>query len=193
MKRSGVTWLTRGSNALRAVVALALSCLVPAPVSALDASLESVVKATFLHRFPSFVDWPEGHFTQPGEALILCIAGRDPFGDVIDQAVEGERATGRMIELRRMDVARRGTGCDVMFIGDAPQQSVARSLRLISGERILTVTDQSVAPARGIIHFEIVDDRVRFHIDEARASREGFGISSRLLGLALTVRRREAG
>lgn len=193
MQRTGRTLPGRWTHALRGVAALALSCLTAAPAAAQDAPLETVVKATFLYRFASFVEWPQGHFSQPGEALIMCIAGHDPFGDVLDRAIEGERSTGRIIELRRFDVAGRGTGCDVMFVGPSQTQSVARSLRLIRGERILTVTDAELSAARGMIHFEIVDGRVRFHIDEDRAASEGIAVNSRLLGLALTVRRREAG
>ena len=69
---------------------------------------------------------------------------------------------------------------------------MARALDLIEGEPVLTVTDEAISATRGIIHFEIAENRVRFHIDEAQASREGLSLNSRLLGLALTVRRREA-
>ena len=175
---------------------LAVACFVApasAPASTLDEALETVVKATFIHRFASFISWPEGHFHSPGQSLILCVAGRDPFGDVLDQAVTGERAAGRIIEVRRFDRARRGTQCDIMYIGEAQGQTVSRSLQLLAGEPVLTITDQSASPVRGVIHFETVGNRVRFHIDENRASRAGLTGNSRLLSLALSVRRREAG
>ena len=46
----------------------------------------------------------------------------------------------------------------------------------------------NVSSDRGMIHFAISDDRVRFHIDLQAASRSGLSISSRLLNLALSVR-----
>lgn len=180
--RAALTWLG---------AALTLA-MVSAPARAQYDSLETVVKATFLHRFASFTEWPDGYFDQPGQPLVLCIAGYDPFGQVLDEAVDGELAAGRLIDLRRFDRVERGTGCHVIFVSAGPGQTVARGLELLQGEPVLTVTDDAISSARGMIHFEIAENRVRFHIDEAQASREGLAISSRLLGLALTVRRREA-
>jgi hypothetical protein len=58
---------------------------------------------------------------------------------------------------------------------------------------VLTVTDASTdGRVRGMIHFVVVDNRVRFHIDQVRASESGLAISSRLLALALSVRRKAA-
>ena len=42
--------------------------------------------------------------------------------------------------------------------------------------------------ARGMVHFAIVDGRVGFHVDAVSAARSHRSISSRLLGIALSVR-----
>jgi hypothetical protein len=56
---------------------------------------------------------------------------------------------------------------------------------------VLTVTDSSGGGgARGMIHFVVVDSHVRFHIDDARAAQSHIPIDPRLLGVALSVRRR---
>jgi hypothetical protein len=61
----------------------------------------------------------------------------------------------------------------------------------VEGTSVLTVTDAARTPnARGIIHFVVQNDRVRFHIDERAAARNGLSISSKLLSLALSVRHR---
>jgi hypothetical protein len=41
-----------------------------------------------------------------------------------------------------------------------------------------------------MIHFAVVDGRVRFHIDEAAAAARGIGISSRWLALAVDGKQR---
>jgi hypothetical protein len=65
-------------------------------------------------------------------------------------------------------------------------------LRAGYGQPILTVTDGEVdrGNVRGMVHFVIVDSRVRFYIDDARAAESHLGIDPRLLGLAVSVRRR---
>ena len=59
------------------------------------------------------------------------------------------------------------------------------------GKPVLTVTDARSSVRRGMIHFVVVQGRVRFHIDEAAAVRSGLTINSRLLALALSVRQRD--
>ena len=54
------------------------------------------------------------------------------------------------------------------------------------GSPILTVADNAASGA--IIRFVVQDNRVRFNVDAAAAAANRVTISSKLLGLALTVR-----
>jgi len=60
----------------------------------------------------------------------------------------------------------------------------------LNDKPFLTVTDASLGPERGMVHFALKDGRVRFHIDDARAAHGNLVISARLLSLAITVRQR---
>jgi hypothetical protein len=56
---------------------------------------------------------------------------------------------------------------------------------------VLTITDSARnARAKGIVHFVLRDNRVRFEIDEQAAAENGLVISSKVLGLAISVRPR---
>jgi hypothetical protein len=52
------------------------------------------------------------------------------------------------------------------------------------------VTNEATQGHKGIVNFVIVDDRVRFEIDDAEAARRGLRISSKLLSLAVSVKPR---
>jgi hypothetical protein len=52
---------------------------------------------------------------------------------------------------------------------------------------VVTVTDSGIS-AHGIINFVVVDNHVRFDIDEAAADAIGIKISSKLLELAHAVK-----
>ncbi len=55
---------------------------------------------------------------------------------------------------------------------------------------VLTVTDQERGSGvPGDIHLVLMDGRVRFMIDNGQAQQQGLAISSKLLALALKVRR----
>jgi hypothetical protein len=153
-------------------------------------ALEYAVKATYIYKFGPFVEWPDSSFAGPA-GFEICIVGADPFGMLLDDAVRGEQIRGRPIAIRRLAEIRPGSGCHVVFAGGSPTQSVRDILKAVAGEPVLTVTDSALSrEEKGIVHFVVHDDRVRFEIDDRAAADNGLLISSKVLSLALAVRPR---
>jgi hypothetical protein len=181
---------TRSRSPLR----LALALLVGAASLACAASRASAeeisadaVKATFLYKFVPFVGWPAATFPSPNTPVHICIVGDDPFGPNIERAIAAQTLGPRPIVVTKMPVARPHAGCQVMYIGGSDAQSVGQALKVVRGEPVLTVTDDS-AP-KGVIDFDVVGGRVRFKIDEQSAAENGLQIRATLLSLAITVTR----
>jgi hypothetical protein len=168
-----ITWPT-------ALVAL----FVAFSAEAADRSLEYRVKAAFLYKFASFVEWPAGTFANDTAPFNLCILGSDPFGGRIEEAVAGQSVGGHRVVLRKIDVAEPGSRCHAMFVSASGAQSAADALKAVSGTPTLTVTDSALGSTAGIVHFVIVDDRVSFDIDNVAAARNRLVISSKLLAVA---------
>ncbi|HVZ99468.1 MAG TPA: YfiR family protein [Caulobacterales bacterium] len=178
-------WLTRAAAAALACLAL----FAPA-AQAQQGDLAAAVKATFLYRFASFVSWPPTAFSAPDAPLVICVVATPDFISLTAAAAQGQNVAGRPIRIQRLgqDGLR---DCHILFVGANPE-ATAQALRAARGEPILTVTDEaSGMRAHGMIHFVMLDHRVRFHIDDASASQCGLTISSRLLDLAVSVRRRQ--
>ena len=148
-------------------------------------ALEVAVKATDLYKFAAFVDWPPGAFAGPAEPAVLCVAGDDPFGPLLDQAVRGQKIGGRAITVMRLDRVERGAACHILFVAPSRRQAIADALDKVRGQPVLTVTDTAADAARGMIDFVLKDNRVRFRIDLRAAERSGVAISSKLLDLAV--------
>ncbi len=61
-------------------------------------------------------------------------------------------------------------------------------LAAVRGDPVLTFTDSALTPwDKGIVHFVILDARVRFEIDARQAATNGIMISSKVLSLAVSV------
>jgi uncharacterized Zn-binding protein involved in type VI secretion len=169
---------------LRRLLAAGLALLAfPAPSAAQPSDV--AVKAAFLTKFPAYIAWPAGARPRPGAPLQICILGSDPFGRLIDEAARGQQVDGHPLQVRRLGAPGSAGGCHVAFV----QGSAPALLQGLQGKPVLTVTDARAGGQSGMIHFVIHQGRVRFNIDEAQAARSGVGISSRLLGIALSVRR----
>ena len=164
-----------------------LASLLCSPAAAADASLEYAVKAAYLVKFAPFIDWPDSAFASSTAPLTICVAGADPFGADLDRAAQGQRDGDHPLALRRMSTPDPGAPCQILFAG-GPPEAVAAALERLKSQPVLTVTDSGPA-AQGMVSFVVLGDHVRFDIDEAQADSVGIHISSKLLGLAHTVKK----
>ncbi len=176
-------------SALRPLLVLALA-LCGSPTTAQPT--EDSVQAAFIPKFARYVEWPAAIAPPPRQPFNLCVIGHDPYGPMLDQAAAAELVDGRGIAVRRMASAEGTTGCHLALVRGTTAPDTARMLLALRGQPVLTITDGRAGPQRGMIHFTVVQGRVRFFIDDAAAAARGLTISSRLLALALGVRQRRS-
>lgn len=169
---------------------LALSPLQSAAAADTDAP-EYAVKAAYLYKLGDYIEWPAAAFDSATSPIDLCIAGDDPFGNMLEANVAGQHIAGRAIHIRRLKTVEHGSGCHILYVGGSAQQRVAQALDAVSGSPVLTVTDAARDDAAGIVHFVVKDSRVRFDIDDEAAARNGLRVSSKLFTLALSVKPRK--
>ena len=172
---------------VRLLAAAALLAALSAPGAAQPS--EAAVKAAFLSKFAGYLTWPPPARPAAGTPYRVCIVGSDPFGPTIEGALRGQQVNGHPLQLRRLGNAAAAEGCHVAFLRGTAAQSTSAMLQALRGKPVLTVTDARAGGPQGMIHFVLYQGRVRFHVDEAMASRSGLAIDSRLLGVALSVKR----
>jgi hypothetical protein len=173
---------------LAAVLTLFMAGAAPA-VAADSATLEYAVKANYLYKFGPFVDWPSEAFAGPTAPFIVCVVGEDPFGAALDEAVRGQTVQGRPVAVRRLTGVSGETGCQVLYLGRLKTQTTAEALKAVRAEPVLTVTDERLGGAGGIVHFVLRDGRVRFSLNPTAAQTAGLTLSSKLLALSVSAGR----
>lgn len=186
-------WLTKHVRQAVFACLAALACAAPGVAVVAGAApdqLEFDIKAAFLPKFAAYVNWPAKSALAPEDPLQLCIIGRDPFGNKIDEAATRQRIETHPLVVRRLDTTVNAEHCHIAFIGGSPKQGVKAALKALDDLPVLTVTDDRFGADRGMVHFILKDGRVRFHIDNAMAVHSELSISSRLLSIALSVNMR---
>jgi hypothetical protein len=183
--RHGASVRHQGIIAALLSVVLVLSIAIDAGAQA-GPSLEYAVKATYLYKFAPFVEWPASAFASPDSPIVICVSGKDPFGQELDRAISGQRIGTRSIVVRHVVKIDPDSGCQLLYAGGSSDQSAADTLDAVRGQAVLTVSDAATDPKdRGIINFVIDNGKVRFEIDERAAAQNHLAISSKLLSLAL--------
>lgn len=143
------------------------------------------IKATFLYHFSSFVEWPPGSFAEPESPLIIGILGADPFGNFLDELVEGEKAGGHPIIVQRFSEIKEVKKCHILFINSAQP---AEALKALVHRSILSVGDsEQFIRSGGIIRFFLDNGKIRLEISKSAARQAKLNISSKLLRVAKTV------
>jgi hypothetical protein len=187
--RAASSWTRAGGSSVRVLLAaLQLLLIATAAAWAQNASLEWPIKATYLYKIASFVDWPPEALGPPDAPVPLCIVGDDPFGELLDRAVADARVAQHPLVVRRLPTVGRGSGCRILYAAGSRAQPAAAILAAVQGEPVLTVTDAALGGTGGIVHFLVLDNRVRFDIDAVATAENRLAISSKLLSLAVNIR-----
>jgi hypothetical protein len=175
--------------ALRTLAALAACTVIATPARAQSPSLETAVKATYLHKIAAFVEWPASAFAAPDSPLVLCVAGNDAVGRLADEAVSGRMYARRPIAVRHVAQPAQAADCHIVYVAGLREEAIAAYLDSVRDKPVLTVTDGAGdRRARGVINFIVRDNRVRFEIDLDLAALQHLVVSSKLVGVAARVR-----
>ena len=157
-------------------------CLAQAPVYA----AEYRVKAAYVYKFGSYVEWPERRFARPDSPLAIGVIGADALAEELVQIVTGRNVNGHPVEVRKLRPGDPVANLHVLFIGRADGGRLGEILSAARGKGVLTVTESEDGLELGsVINFVMVDDKVRF--DVAPPPPEDLKISARLLGVARKV------
>jgi len=154
-----------------------------------DSANEYELKAAMLYNLTRFVEWPPSAYSDPQAPTVLCVLGRDPFGESLKALGQKQDANGRPVSIKQLNKESEIRDCHVLYISTSERKSMAQILSRLKGSSVLTVGEMSQFAAQGgIVQFTLEDQQVRFEINLDAASRMTLKISSRLLALARIVK-----
>jgi len=147
---------------------------------------EHEVKAAFLFKFLSFIEWPAQSFARANAPLVIGVLGADDVHFALQEIVPGRSAHGRPLEVRKLKDGERTAGVHLLFVGRAAASALPK---LPAQPGLLVVSEADGALEQGaMINFLRVDGRVRFEVAPDAAERRGLRISSRMLAVAQHVK-----
>jgi hypothetical protein len=172
---------------LRFLLGAALLAALPAAAQT-DRAAEIQIKAAFLYKFGSFVEWPAKALSRPDAAFAIGVIGSDAVAAELEQVAAGRTVQGRPIAVRKLRRGEPLAGLHVLFIGQSEAPRLGEILAAAKGHSLLIVTETENALSQGsMINFVAVDDKVRFDVALAQAERGQLKISARLLAVARKV------
>jgi hypothetical protein len=147
------------------------------------------VKTAFLFNFAKFIDWPPRSFASPQSPFTICVLGQNPFGNILDDTLQGKMIGDRPLAVRRLRDKTEARQCQMVFISSSESAHLAEIIGSLNGANVLLVSEMNgFAALGGTIEFTIDDNHVGFTINTDAVGRSGLKFSSKLLALAKIVR-----
>lgn len=151
-------------------------------------AIERQVKAAYLSKFASYIEWPPQAFSSGDASINIGVLGDDSMASDLAQLVAGRSIQGRPIKVLPLRRDEAVGGLHILFIGRAYNQRLPELLGSARGQPLLTVTEADEALGQGsMINFVIVGGRVRFEVSPKAAAPGNVRISARLLSAATRV------
>lgn len=162
--------------------------LLAAPAAA--TAPEYSIKAAYLYKFASFIEWPEGIFSRADSPLVIGVIGDDEMSDELGRIVVGQQVNGHPLQTRALHAGDALTGVNILFIGNVDNELLAKTLAEAREHAVLTVTGSEERYAQGsMVNLLVVENRVRFEVALEPVEAAHLRISARMLSAALNVSR----
>ena len=183
--------LLRSGRGARDVASTVIACVLLARALAAQPQspdLEANIKAVYLFNFSKYVTWPASKMGNRSPAeLRICATADDGFFAILKSAVQGEEVDGKPLLPVALDGLDEARTCQILFVGNAQSPDGRAWLAAVRNAQVLTVGEGALTDDT-VIAFVRDNDRIRFDINRAAASRRGLNVSSKLLRLARRVR-----
>ena len=151
---------------------------------------EIQIKAAFLYKFTGYVEWPKSSFKDAERPITIGMVGAEEITEELRRVVSGRSVQGRGLTIALVSKESDLSGVHVLFIGRDAAAGMTRLIEAARARPILIVTDAPDGLERGgVINFVMVKRRVQFEISVDAAEKAGLVLSSRLLAVALRVKK----
>jgi hypothetical protein len=112
---------------------------------------EYSAKAYSLLLFSRYVEWPADKFPDAAAPIIIGVLGANPFGEVLEQTVQGQRSQDRPVEIRSVRTVEEAAQCHMVFISRQEARQQPAWLGRLRDLPVLTVTETEDGLAHGAV------------------------------------------
>lgn len=160
-----------------------------APVDA--AAAERRIKAAYLYKFASYVEWPADAFANADSPLVIGVVGDPALRNELARLVLDRTVAGRGLRVRTVHASHPVRGVHVLYAGELSSGERDALRRHLAGQPVLLVSDLAQAGALGsMVRFVPVDQRLRFDVDLGPVTAGRLKVSALMLSAARRVERR---
>jgi len=144
------------------------------------------MQAAFIYNFTMLVNWPSAY--QSGD-FVISVFGNGPINKELEDMAKQKKAGNQTIVVKRITSPAEIGNSHIVYVPNTAKGKVAEVIAKTASTSTLVVTESEGAGASGSnINFVLVDDKLRFEINEGKASAKGLKLAVNLVKLGIPVK-----
>ena len=160
-------------------------CFLSASIYAQDNDRLVRFKAVFVYNFIDFIQWPETDAKSPFK---IGIIGQSPLEVPLQEIARKTDIAGRNIQVKTYDIDGNFGENHLIFITASQIANLDTISAQTKNKHILTIADTPGLAKQGIaINFVLINDKLRFEINQQALQKAQLKASAQLLKLAILV------
>ncbi len=172
------------------ILSCTIAAVAPSPAWAQGIDREYTLKAVYLYKFATYIEWPKQAFHDAGSPFVIGILGPDPVGNNLRKIAKAKKIDGRRIDVLNYQSPDEIEDCHILFMprGLAPEIR-QKAVKLLAGRSILLVGEETdFLEQGGVVDFVVAGNRIQIHISQPAYEREQLEVSSQLLRIANVIK-----
>lgn len=148
---------------------------------------EQKLRIAFIYNFFQFVDWPAEAFSSAGQAVTVCVFGKDSFdGGLV--ALSKRTARQRPIDIAYPKNLEQAKKCHLLYLEDTQNPAHVALLKGLSQHPVLTVsTGGDIANGLIGVDFTRHDGRLRLSLNLDTLRNAQLRVNAKMIEVALAV------
>ena len=144
------------------------------------------MQAAFMYNFTMLVNWPASY--QSGD-FVIAVLGSGAINKELEDMSKQKKAGAQTIVIKKVSSASEIGNVQMVYVSNAAKSKIADVVAKTASNATLVVTESDGAAKDGsIINFMLVDEKLRFELNESKASAKGLKLAANLIKLGIPVK-----
>ncbi|MBS1682522.1 MAG: YfiR family protein [Bacteroidetes bacterium] len=143
------------------------------------------IHAAMIYNFMKYVHWPDDEGT--GD-FVVGVYGEDDVYTTLKNYYDGKPKGAKKYAIRKLESASDAVNCSVVYLGKSKNREFDNIKNAVTGKPVLTITDSFNLGKKGsCINLKVVDDRLKFEINQAAVSGQSLKVAGQLTSMAILI------
>lgn len=143
------------------------------------------IHSAMIYNFVKYVQWPN---TEKSD-FVLAVYGDEEIYNILHQRYNDKPKSSQKMKVIFIKNIADVANCDVVYISKSKNKDFAKIKEAISTKPILTITDsQNLGQQGSCINLKVVDQKMKFEVNEDSFNANGLKISSQLTSMAIMIK-----